>query len=599
MPSLTPIDYDPFATPAPSNGGGKLTPVDYDPFAQLPVAGNEAEVRAAEKASGMTPEPMSQWEHFKRGLGMILEDPSLLAQVGPGRIPGQIASGAQLPADVAAGKVAMGLPSDLPPETMERVNDLAMFVNPGALSGTPARSVGTPTLSPGQVAANTAERAGMELPTVSYMPQMVQKAAAALSDAPIVGAPLQKMADAKRAEAGERIQGLAESVGTASPEGAGARIQEGIKTYKKDVIPDIEKRVYAPINEGIPPDMRFQPSNTLDALEAAQSRLGESAGKLGGETARVQRALEQGEGQLSFQALMDLRSALGAEMRAPLKREGYDESVATRLYVTLSDDIREAARTAGGDALARKWDAANDTTRNAIQQFKAVRGLAADNVSPEQAAERVFRLAMERSGSAGQMQKLKSTIGDEGWSDVSATAIDRLGRKPDGELSFNTFVTNYGKMSPGSRNVLFGEANRAVGDLAATFQKLQELDRFKSKSQSANVTAGGLGLTGLWVEPFTTAMTGIGGYLGAKWLASPRSANSVASWAKAYTSYVQRPTESVKRALSERADTTARVIAAETGFESPNLIAEQLKGILDPSAVAAPLQFNVDQEKAR
>ena len=48
MPTLTPVDYDPFAaTPAaaPPSGGGTLTPVDYDPFApQTTILGEIAEV---------------------------------------------------------------------------------------------------------------------------------------------------------------------------------------------------------------------------------------------------------------------------------------------------------------------------------------------------------------------------------------------------------------------------------------------------------------------------------------------------------------------------------------------------------------------------
>jgi hypothetical protein len=260
--------------------------------------------------------------------------------------------------------------------------------------------------------------------------------------------------------------------------------------------------------------------------------------------------------------------------------------------------LKQGADEAG---VRKQWEDANATVAEAQQRVKSVRDLAADNVSPEQAAESVFRLAMERSGNAGKMQQLKTTVGDEVWKDVSATAIDRLGRNNAGEFSFNFFVSNYGKMSPGAKNILFGEANRSVGDLAATFEKLKQLDRFKSKSQSANPTAllgGGAGLGfGVASDPFSTAMTGIGLYAGAKWLARPKSAGSMAAWSKAYSSYVKRPTASVKNALMERADATARVIAAESGIEGAADIAAQLKSLIEPQA--APLEFNLNQQEAR
>jgi hypothetical protein len=606
MVSLTPVDYDPFASPAPSTGGRKLTPVGYDPFASspsLPVASNEAEVRAAEEASGMTPKPMSQWEHFKRGLGMILDDPSLLAQVGPGKAVAAIPGALQAPGDVAAGRVDMasGLPSDMPPETLQRIDDLSTLVNPRALTRqVPRLQPSAP--NPNQVAANTAEAAGMtSLPAVAYSGPMVQKFAAGLSDLPIVGAPLVRAADEAREEAGRAVGRLADKTGQAGAEGAGGRIQQGIRDFKKKDIPEIEREVYAPVNAAISPEFRTVPANAIDELAQSRARVEASGGSLGGAVARAQRAFEQHGGQVPFQVLQDVRSAVGQELKTPLKAEGFDENLARRMYAKLTEDLKQGADEAG---VRKQWEDANATVAEAQQRVKSVRDLAADNVSPEQASERVFRLAMERSGNAGKMQQLKTTVGDEVWKDVSATAIDRLGRNNAGDFSFNFFVSNYGKMSPGAKNVLFGEANRSVGDLAATFEKLKQLDRFKSKSQSANPTAllgGGAGLGfGASVDPLSTAMTGVALYAGAKWLARPKSAGSMAAWAKAYSSFVKRPTASVKNALMERADATARVIAAESGATGAAEIAALLKGLIEPSqAQAAPLEFNLNQQEAR
>jgi hypothetical protein len=518
------------------------------------VATNEAETRKAERATGMTQDPT---------VG------EALSGIWPVRLVQSMIDAAKLPGDVYAGRVDPR--SD---EGIGRAFDLASVASPAGPSVRSAPAA-VPALSPRAELAESAGRVGMDLPVAALMPRPVQKVAAGLSDLPVVGAPLQRSADNVAAQAEERAGELARS--------GGASIQEGVKTFRSQEIPAIEREVFRPINKAIETDARFIPANTVQAISEIQGRLGQSAGKLGGEPARIQKALEENKGNLTFQALQDLRSALGAEMRAPLKREGYDEGAASRLYATLSNDLQEAARTAGGDDLAAAWTKANDATREAWQQLKSVRGMAGDNVSPNAAFQQAFALAMDKRGNAGKLAKLRQTVGPEAWRDVAATAVDEMGRNQAGGFSMQFFVNNHEKMSPSARNILFGDASRSVSDLAASFKSLQSMDRFKSKSQSANplVLMGGGGAA--MADPVSTALAGIAGYAGAKFLASPVSAKTVASWTKAYASFVRNPTAATARALNERAKLVGNVVAAEAAAPAA---APEIAGLLS-GAVAA------------
>jgi hypothetical protein len=428
----------------------------------------------------------------------------------------------------------------------------------------------------------------MDIPRVALMSKPTQKLAAGISDIPIIGAPLQRAADNAVSQAEGRVGDLARSVGTPGRETAGAGIQEGIRSFRTKTLGEIEQEAYRPINEAISPEMRFVPAASIEAISKLRSRLAESSGKLTGEAARVQRALEENKGHLTFQAIQDLRSGLGEAIRAPVKSEGFNEGAAKHLYAKLSEDLKEAARTAGGDTLAAAWDSANKTTREAWKQFKSVRDLAGETTSPNSAFEQAFALAMDKRGDVGKLAKLRSTVPPDAWENLKATAIDRLGKNNSDNFSMPFFVSNYDKMSPSARNVLFGEeVNRSVGDMAASLKALQGIERYKSKSQSANplVIAGaasGIGAAAVAnpLSAVATAMTAIAGYSGASFLARPASAKSMASWTKAYTAYVKNPTVSAARSLNNRAKIVAGTIAAEAGApEAAAAIMSELQGL--------------------
>ncbi len=291
-------------------------------------------------------------------------------------------------------------------------------------------------------------------------------------------------------------------------------------------------------------------------MVSINQRLGDSGGKLTGEAARVADLARRGE--LNFQAIQDVRSALGKQMRDPLNRAGYDDFADSSLYAALSRDMEEAARTAGGEVLEGQLKGANAATREAYDQFGAVKRLAGDNTSPNQAFEQAYSLAMDRRGSLDKLYQIKKTVPKEAWGDFSATAIDRMGRNNNEQFSAQVFVSSYDKMAPSARTLMFGEASKSVDDLATTLRALQGIERFRSKSQSANVTsvAGltGRAGTGLYVAPVSTVIGGLTAYAGANWLAKPQTVKALAKWTKSYEVLVRRPSQG----LAEQANSQAK-----------------------------------------
>lgn len=479
-------------------------------------------------------------------------------------------SGATLPGDVYAGRV-----DPTSEEGIERAADLAMFATPVAPKAVPrAAAPSAPAAAAparAEIAA-AAENVGMEIPRVALMPSWVQKVGAGISDLPVIGAPLQRSAEKALGQAEQRVGETAFELGAASREGAGAGVQAGVQRFKTDTIPQIEREAYAPVNAALKPEgytPKFPASETASALGEIQARLERSGGALGGEAARVARMLEQGK--VDFQALQDARSALGAQMRDKLNRQGYDDWADARLYGALSRDMEGAAKTVGGDELAGALRSANAQTRDAWEQFKTVAPLGRENASPNAVFEQVFGLAMDKRGDLNKLATLRKTIGPEEWGNVAATAIERMGKNNSDQFSMQFFLSNYDKMNPSARTLLFGEARKSIDDLATSFRALQGIERFKSKSQSANpmtvaatFAAGG----GAFAEPFTTATALLSSYAGARWLAKPAAAEAMARWAKNYEILVRRPSEGLAKSALASAKRFGAVSAAELGMPS-------------------------------
>lgn len=476
--------------------------------------------------------------------------------------------GATLPGDVHAGRV-----DPLSDEAIGRAADLAMFATPTVpkvIRGASSPAAPAVAAPPRAEVAAAAENVGMDIPRVALMPSWVQKVGAGISDLPVLGAPLQRSAEKVLGQAEGRVAETAAELGAASREGAGAGVQAGVQRFKAESIPQIEREAYAPVNAALKPEgytPKFPASETAAALGEIQTRLERSGGTLGGEAARVARMLEQG--RVDFQALQDARSALGAQMRDKLNRQGYDDWADARLYGALSRDMEGAAKAVGGDDLAGALRSANAQTREAWEQFKTVAPLGRETTSPNAVFEQVFGLAMDKRGDINKLATLRKTLGPDEWGNVAATAIERMGKNNSDQFSMQFFLSNYDKMNPSARTLLFGEARKSIDDLATSFRALQGIERFKSKSQSANplaVAATFVAGGGAFTEPFTTATALLGSYAGARWLAKPATAEAMARWARNYEILVRRPSEGLAKSAVASAKRFGAVSAAELGM---------------------------------
>jgi hypothetical protein len=99
----------------------------------------------------------------------------------------------------------------------------------------------------------------------------------------------------------------------------------------------------------------------------------------------------------------------------------------------------------------------------------------------------------QKSGNLARLRDTWFRLPDEAKSTFAATKIDDLGRATPGNQndlgdawSFNTFLTNFNKLSPQARNIVFGaQSDAQLAKIATYANRLRQLDKARNFSNTA------------------------------------------------------------------------------------------------------------------
>lgn len=187
-------------------------------------------------------------------------------------------------------------------------------------------------------------------------------------------------------------------------------------------------------------------------------------------------------GQVHFGDLRAFRTYVRNLQRAPMLRQGVDDAGLQRLEGALTQDIAQSASNIGGPQAAHVLARVDKFYRVGNQRIQTALAPFADARNPGQAYDRIIQLASDRTGAnTPALLSLKRTLRPDEFRSVQATVIDRMGRVNSGAVnaleeeafSLDNFVTNYAKLSPQGRSVLFGSrGGGASDDLASALDNL-------------------------------------------------------------------------------------------------------------------------------
>jgi hypothetical protein len=252
--------------------------------------------------------------------------------------------------------------------------------------------------------------------------------------------------------------------------------------------------------------------------------------------------------QLPYEAIKKLRTLVGEQIDNASIVSDVPRSKWKALYGALSEDLGIAAKAAGPKA-EKAWARANNYNRSAMSRIEGVLDkVLGDSKTPEQ----VFAAINPRN--ADQMTTLRATMKSllpEERQVVTDAVVARLGKATPGNqddvggvFSSETFLTNYNRMSPQAKEVLFPtltqrNAMEAIAKVAATNRDHSK--SFANPSGSAGsgaaytmIGAAGYGLMQGHVGPAAAAASLVtGANIGARMLTNPRVVTWLAQGARA------------------------------------------------------------------
>jgi len=503
--------------------------------------------------------------------------PGAIAAI-PGLISGAARSAvdaAMLPGRAYNGEIQLTGPDGRPTqEAIEQAANFAMWASPAS----PAQSMPlSPTVRAarpkpeGLQVAEAGQRLGVDLPRAATSDSMtIQQAGKTIANAPFAGSPLRKAsADAVEGlkDAAVRVR---EGYGTGSVANAGGMARDGIENYAKTTLGDRVKASYDAV-DGLVTQNVVTPLNRTAKIagEILSSRTNSQVPGRSRAVGLVEKALSSRDG-LNYQGLKDLRTSVGELLENPsLIPSNMSQAELKRIYGGLTDDLRNAVARAGGEKATKAFDDANALAASVAKEREALQSVLGRQTSDEGIFSRIEAMAgsTARADQNGLM-KVRGAVGKDTWDEIASGVIARLGNEGSGNFSPDQFLTKYNKLSNTGKSLLFGgkqEFAKSLEDIATVSQRFKQLNQYANPSGTAGSALTGIAGYGLASNPMGTIASLVGGRALSSVLAKPRSAKSLANWAKAYEEATLNPSVKTTFLLDARAKVLATELAAETG----------------------------------
>jgi hypothetical protein len=450
----------------------------------------------------------------------------------------------------------------------------------------PQRAATAQAFEQSGIAPNVADVTG------SPVIQRAQKVAEAL---PGSSGYVRAQEQARLGQATERAGQIVEGYGTPrSPSVLGETAQESIGRYRSNQsgmteseilrsptrmssIAEKANAIYGRVP--IKPETEVPMPATQEALRSSRFQNPELAEAMADPTMkRWADILDRASGNLSWNDLRNLRTEVRYLKGQPELMAKVDKRVLGDLESAITKDMKDGARALGGESALRAVERADNYYRLAADRIDSGLKNVYKATSPEAAYAQIERAlsGSPTKGDINKLQTLRRVLTPDDWGDVSATVLDRLGRKTPGQVdvgpdfSVNTFMTRYSAISPEARDVLFSgnkEMKAALDGFVKALGAMKNTERLANVSQSGNQAIGAMTGGAFMAAPVSTSAGLLLANMGARALYSPafvklatRSLNATTPEAKAAIGRDVSRFVSQNPALAEEANNLLRLI---------------------------------------
>lgn len=391
----------------------------------------------------------------------------------------------------------------------------------------------------GQEVMQAAARQGIDVLPADVGGPVTRGMTAVAAQTPLGGLPIIKGAQRAMRQGEERVGVLAESMGAPADdvEALGTAATEGALKYSK-AAKARGGRMYDAAHE-VSENAYIDLKTARETLDQQIARLEAVPG--GGQGLEEAKAIRsQLDQPYSVQGIRDWRTEHFID---PKFRNTPVEGRMKAVVNAAARDIEAGLRAQGKGQAADMFRAADDHWREMLVNLKRnvepIVGKLENLKSPE-AVSSALNSAMKSNG--GRVGAFINSLPEEQQAIVRSSMLTPLGRDKDGAFSLARFATDWNKISPAAKRVVFGaEVRSALDDLATVGLGSKNAAKYANSSNTGRITSavatGGTLAAGL---P-TFVATIVGQYGAGRLLASPKFARWLAkapSNARAGPAYV-------------------------------------------------------------
>ena len=412
------------------------------------------------------------------------------------------------------------------PENEQDASSLGRIFGFGAIANPVGRlSAGAPDATSKLMGAFERTGVSPSLPALSQggpYGRMLGRGAQAIRETPFAGAPVERGMARARNEMKSAVGNVANKYGTAATkETAGNAVQSGVAAYKLR----FDEKADRLLNRvRVKSESKIDPRETRSILKGVTERF-PNAPDLGKELTPTEfkkyaSAIEKGD--LSWAEMKEFRSAIGRRLREPKLQSDASQSDLKRLYGALSDDM---GRLASQQGAKQSWQRYNRFYARGQEHIKNN----LNKIFKAESAEKAFNQVMlaAREGGSANLKKLRALRGSltkDEWGEVSSNIVRNLGNPKAGgvdvhaaDFSPSTFITEYSKLTPDARNILFNKSGdpglrKALDDLVEVVGAQKNVEQLGASSPTYPLTATGGAMAGLYYDPASTIASLMGMY---------------------------------------------------------------------------------------
>lgn len=423
--------------------------------------------------------------------------------------------------------------------------------------------------------AAAGQRLGIPIPLAAASNSMaVQRSAQLLSSVPVIGNPIKRASEKALAGMGEAAGNIAADMGggsASSVAGAGAGTRAALADYIGPVTKSRVSAAYDAVDKLINKHVTAHLSHTA---QTASAILGErAAAALPGPGAAVKLIAEavQRPGGLTYAGIKQLRTRVGEMLDQSLLPGDMSQGELKRIYGALTEDLRNAARQAGGRRALDAFTWANSLNA-AVAKRRAELARLLNVKNDEGIIHAIERMAGSRSSADLKMlAKVKASVPADDWNDIASAVIGRMGRQANGNGDFTAelFIRHYKQLSDQGKALLFGNKpglRDALDDLATVADRFKSLQKFTNSSKTGDVVTGSALMTLAVSNPFLFVKTVIPSVIMARIFSKPATVRAMTRWASAYHNYVAKPSIGAMQILSASSKRFASEIGQSFGL---------------------------------